>query len=222
MLMKHLRVSAWLALAAVPRLPGQVLAPDAPLGLRGANVEVEMTRRGQGQRAHQRWRLALPGVFEDPWLPLRQLSSTVRWQVAKEQLAVQVDNTRFANADAQGTLRASWRTSDPARSGSRSRFPGVLDLSGNLSRADGTRVHRYLPLAIPPEARHYVRDAVVAGSSNHVDFRVRGDLHDMPFNDPRQGEFRIAARVQGVTMPMCPPICKLRVNCLARPDRAGR
>lgn len=202
----HLRSQVrGLALAAVPALPGQGLAPDAPLGLRGANVEVEMTQAGgKASVLISDGALVLPGVFEDPWLPLQQLSSTVRWQVAQEQLAVQVDNTRFANADAQGTLRASWRTSDPARSGSRSRFPGVLDLSGNLSRADGTRVHRYLPLAIPAEARHYVRDAVVAGSSNHVDFRVRGDLHDMPFNDPRQGEFRIAAQVQGVTYAYVP------------------
>lgn len=195
-----------LALAGTPPAPGQVLAPDAPLGLRGATVDVEMTQAGgKATVLMSDGALVLPGVFEDPWLPLQQLSSTVRWQVAHEQLAVQVDNTRFANADAQGTLHASWHTSDPATSGSRSRFPGVLDLSGNLSRADGTRVHRYLPLAIAQEARHYVRDAVVAGSSHHVEFRVRGDLHDMPFNDPRQGEFRIAARVQDVTYAYVPP-----------------
>ena len=194
-----------LALAATPPTPGQVLALDAPLGLRGASVEVEMTQAGgKANVLIDNGALVLPGVFADPWLPLQQLSSTVRWQVTPEQLAVQVDNTRFANADAQGTLRASWHTSDPNTSGSRSRFPGVLDLTGNLSRADGTRVHRYLPLAIPEDARHYVRDAVVAGSSNHVDFRVRGDLHDMPFDDPRQGEFRIAARVQDVTYAYVP------------------
>ena len=84
------------------------------------------------------------------------------------------------------------------------RFPGVLDLTGSLSRADGTRVHRYLPLAIDRESRHSVRDAVVAGSASSVQFRVRGDLHDLPFNDPKQGEFRIAARVKDVTYAYVP------------------
>lgn len=188
-----------LALAAPAPKAGQTLAPDAPLGLRGATVEVELTQAGGKANLHiNDGALVLPGVFEDPWLPLQQFSSTLRWQQTDQRIAVQLDNTRFANADAQGTLRASWHTSDARTSGSGARFPGVLDLSGQLSRADGTRVHRYLPLAIPAEARHYVRDSVLAGAASSVDFRVRGDLHDMPFTDPRQGQFHIAARVHGV------------------------
>jgi uncharacterized protein YhdP len=45
-----------------------------------------------------------------------------------------------------------------------------------------------------------------AGRASGVTFRVRGDLHDMPFNDPRQRDFRIAAaRVQDVTYAYVPP-----------------
>ena len=194
------------------RVTGLALASAAPvgtsgaLGLRGANVELEMTQAaGKATVGMTDGALVLPGVFEDPWLPLAQLRSEVRWQLAGERIAVQVGETHFANADAQGQLRATWHTSDPARSASRSRFPGVLDLSGTLSRADGTRVHRYLPLSIPQDARHYVRDAVVAGVATSADFRVKGDLHDMPFNNPKLGEFRIAARVKDVTYAYVPP-----------------
>lgn len=81
----------------------------------------------------------------------------------------------------------------------------MLDLSGALTRADGTRVHRYLPLSIPPDSRHYVQQAVVAGVASHVDFKVKGDLHDMPFNDPKLGDFRIAAKVKDVTYAYVPP-----------------
>ncbi|RYF74143.1 MAG: TIGR02099 family protein, partial [Comamonadaceae bacterium] len=73
------------------------------------------------------------------------------------------------------------------------------------ARADGTRVHRYLPLVIPDATRHYVRDAVTAGTATQVQFRVKGDLHHMPFNQPGQGEFRIAARVRGATYAYVPP-----------------
>src|SRR5690606_17653675 len=100
---------------------------------------------------------------------------------------------------------AHWRTSDPAHTGRSDRYPGVLDLQGRLTRADGTRVFRYLPLVIPAGTRHYVRDGVREGKASQVDFKVRGDLHVMPCMDPRQGDFRIAAKVHDVTHAYVPP-----------------
>ncbi|WP_298212136.1 YhdP family protein [Acidovorax sp.] len=190
-----------LALAGAP-------AGTAPvhLGLRGATVDIDMTQAGgKAALTMAQGALMLPGVFEDPVLPLDRLSADVRWQIDGSRLAVQANDVQFANADAQGEARATWRTSDAAKVAHKSRFPGVLDLTGTLTRADGTRVHRYLPLSIPADARHYVRDAVVAGSASSVQFRVKGDLHDLPFNDPKLGEFRIAAHVKGVTYAYVPP-----------------
>ena len=182
------------------------------LGLRGAAVDVEMTQtNGKATLSVADGALLLPGIFEDPALALGQLDAQVHWQIdaaagnAAPRINVQVGQTHFANADAQGQLRATWRTSDPKKSSSGSRFPGVLDLRGTLTRADGARVHRYLPLVIPAEARHYVRDAVLAGSASTVAFRVKGDLHDMPFSDPKKGQFRIAAQVQNATYAFVPP-----------------
>ena len=176
------------------------------LGLRGATVDLDMTQGGgKATLAIDSGALVLPGVFEDPLLPLDRLGAEVRWQLEGQRIAVQVNDVKFSNADAQGEARATWHTSDPAKGPHHSRFPGVLDLSGKLTRADGTRVHRYLPLSIPENARHYVRDGVVAGTASGVDFKVKGDLHDLPFNDPRLGDFRIAARVKDVTYAYVPP-----------------
>ena len=193
-------------------------ASAGAVGLRGATVDVEMTQAGgKATLRVADGALLLPGIFEDPVLTLDHVATDVQWKIDPPKhpddsrgshgpgISVHIGETRFANADAQGQLRATWRTSDPQRSGSGSRFPGVLDLSGTLSRADGTRVHRYLPLIIPAEARHYVRDGVLAGGANSVSFRVKGDLYDMPFNDPKQGEFRIAAQVQNATYAFVPP-----------------
>ena len=194
------------------RIRGLALAGDtggrAPthMGLRGATVDIDMTQGGgKAALTISSGALLLPGVFEDPVLPLERLSADVRWQLDGGRIAVQANDVQFANADAQGDARATWHTSDAAKVSHQSRFPGVLDLSGTLHRADGTRVHRYLPLSIPPDSRHYVRDAVVAGSASNVQFRVKGDLHHLPFNDPKQGEFRIAARVKDVTYAYVPP-----------------
>lgn len=175
------------------------------LGLRGATVDIDMTQAGgKAGLTMASGALVLPGVFEDPLLPLDRLSADLRWQIEGSRIAVQANDVQFANADAQGEARATWHTSDASKAPHKSRFPGVLDLTGMLNRADGTRVHRYLPLSIPAESRHYVRDAVVAGSASNVQFRVKGDLHDLPFNDPKLGEFRIAARVKDVTYAYVP------------------
>ncbi|VWX59537.1 conserved hypothetical protein [Burkholderiales bacterium 8X] len=183
--------------------------PEVPVGtpgLRGATIDFDANQSGgKATVAIANGALDLPGVFEEAVVPVERLATQVSWKKNGEALQVDLANLRFANADAEGEAVASWRTSDPATSPSRSRHPGVLDLQGKLSRADGTRVFRYLPLHIPKDTRDYVRDAVQKGSASIVDFKVRGDLWDMPFTDPRTGEFRIAAKVSGVTYAYVPP-----------------
>lgn len=140
--------------------------------------------------------LSFPGVFEEPDIAFDKLQAAVRWQVRGQHLAVQVSGLSFGNADAEGQARAQWQTGAGTRA--QPRFPGLLDLQGQLSRADGTRVHRYLPLELPEEARHYVREAIVAGQASAVNFKVRGDLEHVPFEKPGQGEFHISARLRDV------------------------
>jgi len=191
---------------AVPPDGSTAPADAASPGVRGLDVDFDLTQQGGKATLQMKGgALLLPEVFEEALLPLDELQAEVSWKLADGRISVEVPRAQFANADAAGQARASWHTSDPAVSGSKGRFPGVLDLRGQLHRADGTRVHRYLPLSVSAEARHYVRDAVQAGRASSVAFRVRGDLYDMPFNDPRQGDFRIAARVQGVTYAYVPP-----------------
>ena len=149
--------------------------------------------------------LEFPGLMEEPLIPMDRLTASLQWQVQGGQIGVQVNDLKFANADAQGEAKATWKTSDPAASPSKRRFPGVLDLQGTASRANGTRVHRYLPLVIGEATRHYVRDAVQGGQASNVKFVVRGDLLQMPFVDPKQGAFRISAQMDNVTYAYVPP-----------------
>ncbi len=180
--------------------------PIGTPGVRGAAIEFEASQAGgSATLSIAGGALDFPGVFEEAAIPIDQLSTRLQWKLGGGQAQLNLSNLRFANRDAEGEARASWRTADPALSGSRSRFPGVLDLEGKLTRADGTRVFRYLPLEIPKDTRDYVRDAVTRGSASVVDFKVKGDLYDLPFADARQGEFRIAARVADVTYAYAPP-----------------
>ena len=190
-----------LPLAVPESLPGAGLdaGSDSP-GIRGVNAEFELNQSG-GKASVQvvDGAVDLPGVFDDPLVAVNRLSGEVKWQVKGEHIALQLPNLKFSNDDAQGEAQIKWETSDPAQSEGRSRFPGVLDLQAVLSRADGTRVYRYLPTVLSQSVRDYVRDAFPVGKASGVKFRVRGDLYDMPFKDPKKGEFRISADIHNAT-----------------------
>ncbi len=169
-------------------------------GLRGARVEFDFNQTaGKASLSLADGVIEFPGVFDESVIPVAQLSTEVHWQIKGDALAVQLPNLSFANTDAKGEAQIKWQTSELANARSRPGYPGVLDLQGSLSRADGTRVYRYLPAIIPASARDYVRDAVRAGSASGVKFKVKGDLAHMPFVDPRQGEFRISADIRNAS-----------------------
>ena len=170
-------------------------------GVRDAALDFELTQAGgKGKLAVQQGAVDLPGIFEDPVIAIDALSADLQWQVKGQDISASISNLKFSNADAQGEGQGSWRTGDTARG----RFPGVLDLQASMSRADGTRVHRYLPLGVPKRARDYVRESVVQGNATGAKFRVKGDLRDFPFIDPRQGEFHVSADVRNVTFAFVP------------------
>ncbi len=200
------RISGLDVAAGLPAAPSpKDLVPLGRPGVRGAALDFDITQAGgKADLRVAQGALDLPGLFEEPVVPMDQLSATVAWQQQGDALAVQASDVRFANADAEGVLQLKWHTSDPAQSGSHARFPGVLDLQGQLSRGAAARVHRYLPMELHADVRHYVRDAVLAGRANQVKFRVKGDLYDFPFTKPRQGEFRIAAEVRDATYAYAP------------------
>ena len=198
-----------LASRPVPPKGAASAAAGAPLvgvpGVAGVSLDFDFSQAGgQASVTMQDGVIDLPGVFEDPRVAVAQLAAEVKWQMLDERVAVQVSNFKFSNADAQGEAQIKWETADPGHSGSRSRFPGVLDLQATLSRADGSKVHRYLPLVIPASARHYVRDSIVSAVATGARFKVKGDLYDMPFNDPKLGEFRISANIQNATFAYVP------------------
>jgi len=188
------------------RAVGLEVAPGNPAGsgtpgVRGATVDFDFSQAGgKGRLRLQNGAIDAPGVFEEAVIPFDELSADLQWQINGQDVSASVANLKFSNADAQGEGQLGWRTGAPA-----SRFPGVLDLQASISRANGARVYRYLPLGVTPAARQYVRDSVVEGTATGAKFRVKGDLRHFPFKDPRQGEFRITTHVRDVTYAFVPP-----------------
>jgi uncharacterized protein (TIGR02099 family) len=114
----------------------------------------------------------------------------------RARLSLSVPGVRFSNADAAGEVRADWREQPGG--------PGRLALSGMLDRLDARKVARYLPRSLPDSLRSWLREAILAGSAEQVGFSLEGDLRDFPFRQREQGHFRIAGRLNDVTLAFLP------------------
>lgn len=139
--------------------------------------------------------LDLPALFREPRMRIDELRARGSWQKTARGRLLRFDELAFANADAAGTLKGSYEAIPGT--------PGSADLEGHLTRADGTAVYRYLPKPIGDHTVDWARQGVLAGRSDDVRFRLRGDLAHFPF-DRAAGSFRVEARIKGATIRYVP------------------
>ncbi len=178
--------------------------PGRP-GIKNAAVDFDLTQAaGKAKVSITEGYLDLPGVFEDPRVVLDRLSMDTQWQWTGRTLDIQMRDIAFSGADAQGTAQASWRSGQTRAGAPDPDSLGTLDLKGVLTRGNGARVHRYLPLVLADPVRHYVRDAVVQGEVSDVRFLVKGPVDEIPFADPARGDFKISAQVKNGTFAYVP------------------
>jgi uncharacterized protein (TIGR02099 family) len=184
---------------------GRYPLPGRP-GIAGAGIDFELDQDGgRAQVLVTDGHVELPDIFADPVIPVSRLQTVARWRLQGERIEVDLDDLSLQSADADGTARVRWHTADPTTSPAASRFPGVLDVDATLTRADGMRVHRYLPLTVDDDLRRYLREAIRSAGPTEVSFRVRGDMWDMPMVPSGSDHaFRIAARFRGVDFDYLP------------------
>lgn len=131
--------------------------------------------------------LDLPMLFREPRMTLDTLQARGGWKRTARGRLVTLDHASFANADAAGSANGEYE-----------QVPGTagrIDLEAHLTRADGTAVYRYLPLHVSDPTVEWVRHSIVAGGSNDVRLRLKGDLARFPF-DAGDGVFQVDARVR--------------------------
>jgi len=162
---------------------------DLP-GFSGLSGSFELSKeRGKLQLASRQAQIDVPKVLVKPQIELGSLAGDLAWERdAAGALSVRASSLTFANAHFSGNLFGTyaWRGDGP----------GTLDLSAVLNRADGSSAAQYLPHVLDAEAREWLTQAVVAGESSDVRVRVRGDLRDFPFVDPKTGQFQVTARIE--------------------------
>jgi len=165
--------------------------------------------------------IGFPGVFADPRIPFEKLALDLTWQVhalatedKRADVSVQFKRFDFSNKDADGSVTGNYRTAQVG--------PGVIDLSGQLTRARASRVFRYMPMAIKTEVRNWMRESFVGGKSNDTRIVLSGDLFDFPFREPGSGTFSIDALVDNATFKYAPDWPKIsKMKARVKIERGG-
>ncbi len=139
--------------------------------------------------------LVFPGVFEEPRLPWRHLTTRVYW-TTRPGFDLRVDGFAASNDEVELNASGSYRSGGKG--------PGLVDFSGRIVRAQARAAYKYVPLVAGARTRAWLRHALIEGEAVDGSFRLRGDLWDFPFKDPRTGEFRVAARVRNGTLDYVP------------------
>ncbi|HEU0187902.1 MAG TPA: YhdP family protein, partial [Gallionellaceae bacterium] len=132
-------------------------------------------------------KLEVPHFLAEP-LAFDSLTAQSSWQSDGDQIEVNLSNASLVNDDLAGSVYGSYRT--------RADGPGRIDATLHLTRAELSRVRRYLPEElIGKETSAWLARALLDGHSNDASVRLQGDLNDFPFSDNRTGLFQVRAHV---------------------------
>ncbi len=132
--------------------------------------------------------LDMPLVFREP-LAFDSFVAEIGWLLSDKEAELRLKNISFSNPHFAGMLSGNYRTAPSSL--------GLIDLAARVSRADARHVGRYIPLVVGKSARDWLDTAFLAGQSNDVTLRLKGDLSHFPFPDGKGGAFQVVAKVSG-------------------------
>ncbi|HET7833137.1 MAG TPA: YhdP family protein [Gallionella sp.] len=133
-----------------------------------------------------------PGVMREP-LSFVTLTGQANWRRRMGELSIRVDNVAAANEDLAGNLYGSYQT--------RAGTLGFLDLTVSLTRGDVKRAARYTPLvAVGKEASDWLNSALLAGHTENLRVRVKGNLSDFPVDGSSNAVLEIGGHAEDVVL----------------------
>ncbi len=133
--------------------------------------------------------LELPDILAESRPAFETLGGQVAWKHSADKTDITFNQLAFANPSIAGSLSGSFER--------RAGALGQIDITGQFPRAEAVTGWRYIPF-IPPTVRDYLAGAILAGRVSDAKLRLKGDLAQFPFNDPKLGTFQVAAKFNGV------------------------
>ena len=162
-------------------------------GASGLSGSLEASEQGGVvQLRSQQVRIDLPDVIPESSIAFDTLNAQAKWKTSQGNLAAELLRAEFSGPDVAGSAQGTYQRSGEG--------PGSIDLTATLTHADARAVWRYLPAAINVDARHWVRDALKAGTATAARLILKGDLANFPFVDRKQGQFLVTVKAHGATL----------------------
>lgn len=169
-----------------------IAAHDGGPGISGATGRLELTQGGGKLKlASRNAALDLPQVFTAS-ITFDSLDGDASWVRAGGTTTLTIDQLEFANRDAAGRVSGRYRTTPSG--------PGEIDLKAEVTRADVSKIHQYMPRVIDEEIRDWLRQGLVRGSASDGRMELVGNLASFPFRDRKSGRFVISAKGRDVVM----------------------
>jgi len=129
-----------------------------------------------------------PDVMREP-LTFATLTGQAGWQHKRGEWSVKVDNISVANQDLAGNLYGNYQTIAGTR--------GVLDLTAKLTRGDIRSAARYTPLfALHRKGNDWLNGALLAGHTEDLRIRIKGNLSDFPLDGTEDVLFKIGGHAR--------------------------
>ena len=168
-------------------------AQGASPGFSGLAGRIDASEKGgKASIAALKSTIDLPTVFPVSLIELDSLKAIANWTLKNDQLELRLTQAEFAGPEAAGTAQGLYRTAADG--------PGYVDLTAALTRAGAKAVWRYMPHAVGEGARFWLRDSLLAGTSNEAKLTLRGNLEDFPFLDKSRGEFLVKVKARDVVL----------------------
>lgn len=139
--------------------------------------------------------IELPMVFPESRIALDKLSGSISWGKVKTGTNVVFDGISFANADATGSLKGSYRYEPKSA--------GFADIQAVLTQAKASAVYRYLPHVVGDDARVWLKDSLRSGLAKDVRLVLKGPLDKFPFNDG-SGQFTVKGNITDGVLAFAP------------------
>ncbi len=146
--------------------------------------------------------LELVGALEQAYVDITQFSSDVDWTLSDNKLHLNVSNGRLVNQN--GDMNYSFDWTHPKLSQLSPTSLGLVDLNAQINRLDANTLYKYLPLSVNPSVRTYLKESIVAGLIDKGTIKIKGPIESIPYKNPSQGDFNIAARLNHIHLNYVP------------------
>lgn len=158
-------------------------------GFSGLSLDVDGSdKSGRMNINSQQLVVDASGVMREP-LTFTVLTGQAGWQREHNELRITLDNAEVVNDDLAGNVHGSYQTQAGTL--------GVLDLTASLARGDIRQAARYTPLiALDMEGNDWLNGALLAGHTEDLRIRIKGNLSDFPLDGSEDAIFSVDGHAQ--------------------------